>query len=160
MEECFLDKIERRTWRSPFSEGLPSGCTGGCTGATQEHLLDRKGWLYLFNEKNIKIKTSEADLSLWKHCVQVEPQQFPRSLYRAAGDCVPLAQLQPVSNCKEFSTSSLDPELSYPFPIKKKYFPKYNTFFAVFTGKIWTRFPSLHLCAWDRLFCKETKLQH
>lgn len=51
MEECFLDKIERRTWRSPFSEGLPSGCAGGCTGATQEHLLDRKGWLYLFNEK-------------------------------------------------------------------------------------------------------------
>lgn len=114
-----MDKIERRTWRSPFSEGLPSGCAGGCTGATQEHLLDRKGWLYLFNEKNIKIKTSEADLSLWKHCVQVEPQQFPRSLYRAAGECVPLAQLQPVSNCKEFSTSSLDPELSYPFPIKK-----------------------------------------
>lgn len=54
MEECFLDKIERRTWRSPFSEGLPSGWAESCTGATQEYLLDSKGWLYLFNEKKKK----------------------------------------------------------------------------------------------------------
>lgn len=115
MEKCFLDKIERRTWRSPFPEGLPSGWAEGCTGATQEHLLDRKGWLYLFNEREIKMKTSEA--FLWRHSAWMEPWQLPHTFTGLQGTVSHLAQLQPVSSCKEFSTSSLDPEPSYPFPI-------------------------------------------
>lgn len=125
MEKCFLDKIERRTWRSPFPEGLPSGWAEGCTGATQEHLLDRKGWLYLFNEREIKMKTSEA--FLWRHSAWMEPWQLPHTFTGLQGTVSHLAQLQPVSSCKEFSTSSLDPEPSYPFPIKKKKCISLNT---------------------------------
>lgn len=173
MEKCFLDQIKRRTWRSPFSEGLPSRWAGSCI--QKQHRMIywtvKDGVTYLNENNKPQWRPLEADSSLWGHNMQMEV--FDTSLQSCLQDTITKVLNRTRSvvprwvlwchlstaglNLKKFPIASPDLEPSYPSPYKK--YHEY-TFFTVFTWKIWTCFPPIHLCPWDKLFCKEIIPQH
>lgn len=86
MEKRFLDQIKRRTWRSPFSEGLPSRWAGSCTQRQYRKIYwaVKDGLIYLNENNKKKWRPFEADLSLWGHYMWMEQWQLPHKFYRTA----------------------------------------------------------------------------
>lgn len=86
MEKRFLDQIKRRTWRSPFSEGLPSRWAGSCTQRQYRKIYwaVKDGLTYLNENNKKKWRPFEADSSLWGHYMWMEQWQLPHKFYRTA----------------------------------------------------------------------------